>query len=65
MTGDKIADKIVKTNRLPAENSNNVERIVIPPKKDKYHKMEHHRIPKLLHNSTVSKFVTRNCIKVN
>ena len=31
----KIADKIVKTNRLPAENSKNVERIVIPPKKDK------------------------------
>ena len=27
--------------------------------------MEHHRIPKLLNNSTVSKFVTRNCIKVN
>ena len=27
--------------------------------------MEHHRITKLLNNSTVSKFVTRNCIKVN
>ena len=27
--------------------------------------MERHRIPKLLNNSTVSKFVTRNWIKVN
>ena len=27
--------------------------------------MEHHRIPKLLNNSTVSNFVTRNWIKVN
>ena len=28
-------------------------------------KMEHHKIPKLLNNSTVSKFVTRKWIEVN
>ena len=27
--------------------------------------MEHHKISKLLHDSTVSKFVTRKCIEVN
>ena len=31
--GSKIADKIVKPKTLPAENSRNVEEIVIPPKK--------------------------------
>ena len=33
MIGDTIADKTVKKNRLPAENSKNGERIVVPPKK--------------------------------
>ena len=31
--GNKIADKILKPKPLPAENSKNVEEIIIPPEK--------------------------------
>ena len=31
--GNKIADEIVKTKHVPAENSKNVEQMVIPPGK--------------------------------
>ena len=68
--GNKLADKIVKPKLASDENSRNVEEIVIPPHKkqtilSKYYKMEYHKISKLLSDSTVSKFVTRKCIKVN
>ena len=33
--------------------------------KDKYYKLEHQKIYKLLNDSTVSKFVTRKFIEVN
>ena len=67
--GNKIADKIVKL----AENSKNVEEIIIPPEKREninriktsIIKIEYYKISKLLKVSLVSKFVTRKWIKVN
>ena len=60
--GDRIADKIVKTKPLPAENSRNFEEIFIPPAK---REEIHHRISKVLNDSTVSKFVIRKCIEIS
>ena len=60
---------------MPAVNSRNVEEIVIPPEKknkktmkywmneDKYYIMELYKISKLLNDSSVSKFVTKNGLK--
>ena len=35
LTGNKIAEKIVKTKHVPAKNPRNVEGIIIPPEKRK------------------------------
>ena len=68
-----IANKTVKPKPKPDENLRDVEEIIIPPEKqnkycanqDKYCKMEHYKIFKLLNDSTVSKFVTKKWIEVN
>ena len=57
--GSKIADKIVKTKPVEGmiiqpERRRNIERIKTSIIKTKYYK-----IPKLLNDSTVSKYVTR------
>ena len=65
--GNKIADKIIKSDKNPR----NVEKAIIPPKKRKnikliktsIIKMEHYKISKLLNDSTLSKFVTKNGLK--
>ena len=64
--GNKTANKTVKQKPVIDENSRNVGEIIIPPEKreeilNKLRQvlMEHYKIPKLLNNSTVSKFVTK------
>ena len=60
-------DKIVKPKQVTDENPRNVEEITIPPEKRRnikriktsIIKMEHYQIPKLLNDSTVLKFVTK------
>ena len=71
----KIADAVTNSNNekivKPDENLRNVEEVIIPlEKKDKILnklrsiiKMEHYRISKLLIDSTVSKYVTKNGLK--
>ena len=57
-----IANKTVKPKPKPDENLRDVEEIIIPPEKwskhcanqDKYCKMEHYKIFKLLNDSTQS-----------
>ena len=66
----KIADKILKPNQAIDENPRNVKEIIVPPEKRERKnikrikasiiKMEHYKISKLLNNSSVSKFVTKN-----
>ena len=56
-TGELVGNKIA----VPDENSRNVEEIVFWPEKrqellNKYYKMKHHKISKLLNDSTASKF---------
>ena len=66
-------DKIVKPKQVTDENPRNVEEITIPPEKRRnikriktsIIKMEHYQISKLLNDSTVLKFVTKQQIKVN
>ena len=63
----------MKPKSVIDENSRNVEEILNPPKKrkemstkqDKYYKMEHHKISKILNDATLSKFVTRKWVEVN
>ena len=71
----KIADAVTNLNNekivKPDENLRNVEEVIIPlEKKDKilnklryFIKMEQYRISKLLIDSTVSKYVTKNGLK--
>ena len=70
--GNKTANKTVKQKPVIDENSRNVGEIIIPPEKreeilNKLRQvlMEHYKIPKLLNNSTVSKFVTKKWLEVN
>ena len=72
--GRKIVDKIVKPKHIIDKNLRNVEEIIIPSEKRRKNikqikrsiiKMEHYKICKLLHNSTVLTFVTKNWIEVN
>ena len=70
--GNKTADAVTKSNddktEKPKKNSKNVEEIIILlEKRDKIKqieksiiKMEHYKISKLLNDSTVSKFATKN-----
>ena len=65
--GNKIAEKIVKPKHVTDENLRNVEEIIIPPGKRKNIKRIKtsiikikHKTSKLLNDSTVSKFVTKN-----
>ena len=70
---NKIANKTVQPKPVPDENLRDVEEIIISPEKqnkywanqDKYCKMEHYKIFKLLNDSTVSKFLTKKWIEVN
>ena len=61
-------EKILKQKPVINENSRNVEEIIIPREKKRGNikrikasiiKIKHHKIFKLLNNSTVSKFVTK------
>ena len=68
----KITGKIMKPKPLPAEYSRKVEDKIIPLERRKNTKqikksvikMEHHKISKILNDSTVSKFATRKWIEV-
>ena len=53
--GNKIAKEIVKPKFVPDGNPRNVEEIVLPPEKiqEILHKIKHHKISKLLNESTV------------
>ena len=62
---NKITEKNVKPKPMSVSNSKNNEEINIVPEKEKYYKIEHCKISKLLDESTVSNFVTRKCIEVN
>ena len=64
----------MKTNHLPAENSKNVQGVIIPPEKMRTNmkqikaviiKIEHHKTSKLQNDSAVSKSLTTQWIKVN
>ena len=65
--GSKIAEKIVKLDA----NSRNIEQINSSPEKkmlnelNKYYKMEHNKMSKLLNDSTVSKIVITKWIQLN
>ena len=59
--GNKIADKIVKLHA----NSENAEEIIIPPAKMEEILNDHHKIMKLLNDSTILKFVTGKRIELN
>ena len=73
LIGNKIAESIVKPKPLSVANSRNDEEIDIPPEKTEeifkriktIIKMKHHKISKLLSDSTVSKFLTRKWTEVN
>ena len=79
LIGHKIAEKLVKPKYAPEANSRNVKEIVIPPQKRQgilyiymniiyviyYYKMEHHKISKLLNDSSVLEFVTKKWIELN
>ena len=60
----------MKTKHIIDGNSRNVKEIVIPlqkrqeilTNKDKYHRMKHHKISRVLKNSTLSNFVRRKGI---
>ena len=67
--GNKIADVITKPNDNNIEKQEPVEEIIIPPQKREEMskkieknivKMEQYKLSKLLNDSTVSKFVTKN-----
>ena len=71
--GNEIADAVIKPNDdkivKPDEDPKNVEEIIISPEKIRWSikqieksiiKMEHYKKSKLLNDSTVSQFVTKN-----
>ena len=71
--GNEIADAVIKPNDdkivKPDEDPKNVEEIIISPEKNRWSikqiekstiKMEHYKKSKLLNDSTVSQFVTKN-----
>ena len=62
--GNKISDKIVKPNPLPAENSRNAEEIVISPEKRRNDKRVKKNVIKNGSHKISSKIIKRfNCIK--
>ena len=71
----KVVHKAAEaTGDIIDKNLRNVEEIIIPSEKRRKNikqikrsiiKMEHYKICKLLHNSTVLTFVTKNWIEVN
>ena len=70
--GNKTADAIAKSNDDNIGKQEPVEEVIIPPKKKRRNikqtektiiKMEHYKMSKLLHNSTVLKFVRKNGLK--
>ena len=70
--GNEIADKIIKPKHAIDENPINIEETIIPPEKKRRNikiiktsiiKIEHYKISKLLSDSPVSKFATKNVSK--
>ena len=70
----KSANAVTKSNDDKIVKQEPPEEIIIPPEKKRWNikqieksiiKMGHYKLSKLLNNSTVSKFVTKKCIKVN